>query len=281
MTSILEVKDIEVVYNRAIHVLKGVSLNVPEKGIAALLGGNGVGKSTTLKAISNLLKAERGAITHGDIRYKGESLLGWDPADIVRSGIFQVMEGRRLFQHLTVEENLRAGAYSRRVGDIKPDLERVYNYFPRLGERRAQKAGYLSGGEQQMAAIGRALMARPKVILLDEPSMGLAPILVTEIFEILRVLCEEENVSMLLAEQNAHMALSIVSEAYVMESGRIISQGATNELTKTDIVRKSYLGMTEEDNAHRAYRQILLQKRAAGPRGGTLRPTLGTKGRTT
>lgn len=262
MAPILTMQDVEVVYDRVIHVLKGVSLEVPEKGIVALLGANGAGKSTTLKAISNLLKAERGEVTRGRIDFLGQSLLRIDPADIVRLGIFQVMEGRRLFEHLTVEENLRAGAYSRSgVAALKRDLDMVFGYFPILKERRQQQAGYLSGGEQQMAAIARALMARPKLILLDEPSMGLAPLLVKEIFQIVRRLSTEENVSILLAEQNAHMALSTVEYAYIMEGGQIVSEGRADELSRTDTVRQFYLGMSDKDD-HQSYRQILKEKRA-------------------
>ncbi len=262
MAPILTMQDVEVVYDRVIHVLKGVSLEVPEKGIVALLGANGAGKSTTLKAISNLLKTERGEVTRGRIDFLGQSLLRIDPADIVRLGVFQVMEGRRLFEHLTVEENLRAGAYSRSgVAALKRDLDMVFGYFPILKERRQQQAGYLSGGEQQMAAIARALMARPKLILLDEPSMGLAPLLVKEIFQIVRRLSTEENVSILLAEQNAHMALSIVEYAYIMEGGQIVSEGSADELSRTDTVRQFYLGMSDKDD-HQSYRQILIEKRA-------------------
>lgn len=263
MEPVLRIKDVEVVYDRVIHVLKGISLEVPEKGIIALLGANGAGKSTTLKAISNLLIAERGAVTRGSIVYRGKSLVGLDPADIVRLGVFQVMEGRRLFEQLTVEENLRAGGYSRPARDnLRADIDRVYSYFPKLGERRNQKAGYLSGGEQQMAAIGRALMAKPKLILLDEPSMGLAPLLVKEIFEIVKRLTVEEDVSILLAEQNAHMALSIVQYAYVMENGEVVSEGSAQKLAKEDAVRRFYFGGADSSD-HQSYRKILEEKRAS------------------
>ena len=263
MAPVLKIEDVEAYYDGVIHVLKGVSLEVPEKGIVALLGANGAGKSTTLKAVSNLLRAERGEVAQGEIEFLGRSILRQDPADIVRLGIVQVMEGRRLFEHLTVEENLRAGAYSRTWGEeVRNDLDLVYGYFPSLAQRCGLKAGYLSGGEQQMAAIGRALMARPKLILLDEPSMGLAPLLVKEIFEIVQRLSQDEDVAILLAEQNAHMALSIVQYAYVMEGGRIVSEGPADELTRDDGIRRFYLGMADQGE-HRTYRRILEEKRAA------------------
>ena len=263
MAPILRIEEVEVYYGGVIHVLKGVSLAVPEKGIVALLGANGAGKSTTLKAVSNLLRAERGEVARGTIEFLGRSVLKLDPADIVRLGIVQVLEGRRLFEHLTVEENLRAGAYARTWSEsVKRDLERVYEYFPALAERRELKAGYLSGGEQQMAAIGRALMGRPKLILLDEPSMGLAPLLVKEIFQIVHRLNRDEDVAILLAEQNALMALSIVQYAYVMEGGRIVSEGHADTLARDDTVRRFYLGMADHEE-HQSYRQILEEKRAA------------------
>ena len=263
MTPLLRIEDVEVYYGGVIHVLKGVSLAVPEKGIVALLGANGAGKSTTLKAVSNLLRAERGEVARGTIEFLGRSVLKLDPADIVRLGIVQVLEGRRLFEHLTVEENLRAGAYAQTWGKgVKSDLERVYEYFPALAERRELKAGYLSGGEQQMAAIGRALMGRPKLILLDEPSMGLAPLLVKEIFQIVHRLNRDEDVAILLAEQNALMALSIVQYAYVMEGGRVVSEGRADALARDDTVRRFYLGMADHEE-HQSYRQILVEKRAA------------------
>ena len=263
MTPVLRIEDVEVYYGGVIHVLKGVSLAVPEKGIVALLGANGAGKSTTLKAVSNLLRAERGEVARGTIEFLGRSVLKLDPADIVRLGIVQVLEGRRLFEHLTVEENLRAGAYAQTWGKgVKSDLERVYEYFPALAERRELKAGYLSGGEQQMAAIGRALMGRPKLILLDEPSMGLAPLLVKEIFQIVHRLNRDEDVAILLAEQNALMALSIVQYAYVMEGGRVVSEGRADALARDDTVRRFYLGMADHEE-HQSYRQILVEKRAA------------------
>ncbi|MGI9382954.1 MAG: ABC transporter ATP-binding protein [Methyloligellaceae bacterium] len=263
MAPILTMKDVEVVYDRAIHVLKGVSLEVPEGGIVALLGANGAGKSTSLKAVSNLLKAERGEVTQGTVEVAGRSVLGIDPADLVRLGVFQVMEGRRLFEHLTVEENLRTGAYLRNdAGAVRADLERVYEYFPRLAERQRQKAGYLSGGEQQMTAIGRALMARPKLMLLDEPSMGLAPMLVKEIFQIVHRLSHDEGVSILLAEQNAHMALSIVGYGYVMEGGRVVHEGPVEDLRDNADIKEFYLGLSDAED-HLSYRRILQEKRAA------------------
>ena len=263
MAPVLRIEDVEVYYDGVIHVLKSVSLVVPEKGIVALLGANGAGKSTTLKAVSNLLRAERGEVARGTIEFLGRSILKYDPADIVRLGIVQVLEGRRLFEHLTVEENLRAGAYAQTWGEnVRNDLERVYEYFPNLAERRELKAGYLSGGEQQMAAIGRALMGRPKLILLDEPSMGLAPLLVKEIFQIVHRLNREEGVAILLAEQNALMALSIVQYAYVMEGGRIVSQNSAEEMSRDDSVRRFYLGMADHEE-HQSYRKILEEKRAA------------------
>lgn len=263
MAPVLRIEDVEVYYGGVIHVLKGVSLAVPEKGIVALLGANGAGKSTTLKAVSNLLRAERGEVARGTIEFLGRSVLKLDPADIVRLGIVQVLEGRRLFEHLTVEENLRAGAYAQTWGEtVKSDLERVYEYFPALAERRELKAGYLSGGEQQMAAIGRALMGRPKLILLDEPSMGLAPLLVKEIFQIVHRLNRDEDVAILLAEQNALMALSIVQYAYVMEGGRVVSEGRADALARDDTVRRFYLGMADHEE-YQSYRKILEEKRAA------------------
>ena len=226
-------------------VLKGVSLLVPEAGIVALLGANGAGKSTTLKAISNLLRVERGEVTKGSIEFLGARIERAEAAALVRRGIVQVMEGRRIFEHLTVEENLRTGAYTRRNGQaISDDLERVYHYFPRLRERRSVKGGYVSGGEQQMLAIGRALMARPKLMLLDEPSMGLAPMLVQEIFDIVVRLNREERVAILLAEQNAAMALRVVQYGYVMENGRIVLDGEAKMLRENEDIKEFYLGLS-------------------------------------
>jgi branched-chain amino acid transport system ATP-binding protein len=242
---LLSVNNIEVIYDHVILVLKGVSLEVPEGGIVALLGANGAGKSTTLKAISNLVRVERGAITRGTIGFAGARIDTLDPAEIVRRGIVQVMEGRRAFEHLTVEENILTGAYVRRdARAAQQDLEVVYHYFPRLRERRRVRAGYISGGEQQMLAIGRALMARPKLMLLDEPSMGLAPMVVSEIFDIILRLNKEERVSILLAEQNATRALDIVGYGYVLESGRVALDGGAETLSANEDVKEFYLGLS-------------------------------------
>jgi branched-chain amino acid transport system ATP-binding protein len=228
-----------------ILVLKGASLNVPEGGMVALLGANGAGKSTTLKAISGLLRTERGEVTKGSIEFLGDPIHRKDPGEVVTRGIVQVMEGRHVFEHLTVEENLLTGAYTRRNGDaVTRDLDLVYGYFPRLVERRSVKAGYISGGEQQMLAIGRALMARPRLMLLDEPSMGLAPMLVHEIFDIVSRLNREEKVAVLLAEQNATMALRFAQHGYVMESGRIVLDGEAGKLRENEDVREFYLGLS-------------------------------------
>jgi branched-chain amino acid transport system ATP-binding protein len=244
-TPYLNINSIEVIYDHVILVLKGVSLQLEQGKIVALLGANGAGKTTTLKAISNLLHAERGDVTKGSIEFAGEPIHRQDPAAVVRRGIVQVMEGRHVFEHLTVEENLLTGAYSRRNGHaVRRDLDLVYAYFPRLTERRGTKAGYVSGGEQQMLAIGRALMARPKVMLLDEPSMGLAPMLVQEIFEIVRRLNDEEKVTVLLAEQNATMALRFAQYGYVMESGRIVLDGEARTISENEDIREFYLGLT-------------------------------------
>ncbi len=242
----LKVNNVEVVYSDVILVLKGLSLVVPQGQIVALLGGNGAGKSTTLKAVSGLLKSEEGEVTDGEILFEGVRINGWDPEDIVRRGIFQVMEGRRVFEDLTVEENLRCGAHTRKDGrGVKGDFERVYGYFPRLKERRKQLAGYLSGGEQQMLAIGRALMARPKLMLLDEPSLGLSPLLVKEIFGIIKEINEKEKTTILLVEQNARVALSISSYGYIMENGKVVLDGETSILANNEDVKEFYLGMTE------------------------------------
>jgi branched-chain amino acid transport system ATP-binding protein len=242
---LLAVNNIEVIYDHVILVLKGISLRVPEGGVVALLGANGAGKSTTLKAISGLLRTERGEVTKGTVEFLGQPLQRLDPAEVVRRGIVQVMEGRRVFEHLTVEENLLTGAYTRSdTRAIARDLERVYHYFPRLRERRAVRAGYVSGGEQQMLAIGRALMARPRLMLLDEPSMGLAPLLVQEIFGIVARLNREEGVAVLLAEQNASMALRFAQYAYVMESGRIVLDGDARTISENEDVKEFYLGLS-------------------------------------
>ncbi len=257
---LLRVNNIEVVYEHVILVLKGVSLEVPEGGLVALLGANGAGKSTTLKAISNLLRAERGEVTKGVIEFLGERIDRKDAAEVVRRGIVQVMEGRRKFEHLTVEDDLLTGAYSRRDAHlVKRDLDLVYSYFPRLAERRNVKTGYISGGEQQMVVIGRALMARPKLMLLDEPSMGLAPLLVQEIFDIVVRLNREEKVAILLAEQNAAMALQIVRYGYVMENGRLVLDGDADTLRDNEDVREFYLGLTEIGK--KSYRDVKHYKR--------------------
>ena len=259
--ALLEVNNVEVIYNHVILVLKGVSLVVAEGGITALLGGNGAGKTTTLKAVSNLLASERGEVTKGTIRYRGERVQDLSPSDLVARGVIQVMEGRHCFEHLTVEENLLTGAYIRRDGGaaIKADLEKVYGYFPRLKERRTSQAGYTSGGEQQMCAIGRALMSRPETILLDEPSMGLAPQLVEEIFEIVRSLNEEEGVSFLLAEQNTNVALRYAHRGYILESGRVVMEGAAADLHENPDVKEFYLGMSDE--GRKSFRDVRSYRR--------------------
>jgi len=246
---LLNVNNIEVIYDHVILVLKGVSLQVEEGEIAALLGANGAGKTTTLKAISNLLRAERGEVTKGAIRYQGREVQALTPNDLVRLCVIQVMEGRHCFEHLTVEENLLTGAYTRRRHrrHVSDDLAMVYEYFPRLRERARALAGYVSGGEQQMVAIGRALMARPKLMLLDEPSMGLAPQLVEEIFEIVARLNQEQNVSFLLAEQNAAIALRYAKHGYVLENGRIVMDGPAAELAGNEDVKEFYLGISAGD----------------------------------
>ena len=243
---ILVVNNIEVIYDHVILVLKGVSLDVPKGGIVALLGANGAGKTTTLKAISNLLRAERGEVTKGQILYRGSRIDRLDAATLVKRGLCQVMEGRHCFQHLTVEENLLTGAYTRGAlgSGVREDLEKVYGYFPRLRERRHAQAGYTSGGEQQMTALGRALMARPRLILLDEPSMGLAPQLVEEIFQIVRTLNREEGVSFLLAEQNTRIALRYADYGYILENGRVVMDGEAAALSENEDVKEFYLGFS-------------------------------------
>jgi branched-chain amino acid transport system ATP-binding protein len=245
--AILALNNIEVVYDHVILVLKGVSLQVPRGGIVALLGANGAGKTTTLKAISNLLRAERGDVTKGSVVFEGSAVQALSPDALVKRGCIQVMEGRHCFGHLSVEENLLTGAFTRRDGAaaVRADLERVYGYFPRLKERRAAMAGYTSGGEQQMCAIGRALMSRPKLILLDEPSMGLAPQIVEEIFAIVQDLNLREGVSFLLAEQNTRMALKYAGYGYVLENGRVVLDGEAAELTANEDVKEFYLGIAE------------------------------------
>jgi branched-chain amino acid transport system ATP-binding protein len=242
----LSVNNVEVIYDHVILVLKGVSLDVPEGKIVALLGANGAGKSTTLKSISTLLKGERGEVTKGSIAFRGERVDQLTPNELVKKGMVQVMEGRHCFGHLTVEENLLTGAYTRSLsrGELKESLERVYHYFPRLKTRRTSQSGYTSGGEQQMTAIGRALMAKPTMILLDEPSMGLAPQIVEEIFEIVRDLNQREKVSFLLAEQNTMVALRYADFGYILENGRVVMEGDAKELAANEDVKEFYLGLS-------------------------------------
>ena len=252
----LSVNNIEVIYDHVILVLKGVSLSVPRGEIVALLGANGAGKTTTLKAISNLLRAERGEVTKGTIEFEGERVQALSPNDLVRRGVIQVMEGRHCFEHLTIEENLLTGAYTRTDGRaaIEADLQMVYSYFPRLRERRFSQAGYTSGGEQQMCAIGRALMSRPKVVLLDEPSMGLAPQLVEQIFEIVKRINEESGVSILLAEQNTNIALKYARYGYILENGRVVMDGEAAALRENEDVKEFYLGLSA--SGRRSYRDV-------------------------
>lgn len=244
---LLSVNGIEVIYSHVILVLKGVSLSVPDGGIVALLGANGAGKTTTLRAISNLLKSERGDITKGSVEYRGENVHTLSASDLVKRGVIQVMEGRHCFAHLSVEENLLTGAYTRSASkaELNADLEKVYTYFPRLKTRRLAQAGYTSGGEQQMTAVGRALMSRPNMILLDEPSMGLAPQIVEEIFEIVRDLNQKEKVSFLLAEQNTTVALRYAQFGYILENGRVVMEGAASELAANEDVKEFYLGISK------------------------------------
>ncbi len=258
---ILSVINIEVIYDHVILVLKGVSLEVLEGQIVALLGANGAGKTTTLKAISNLLRAERGEVTKGQILYRGSRIDRSSPSELVKRGICQVMEGRHCFQHLTVEENLLTGAYTRGyiAAGVREELEKVYSYFPRLKERRHAQSGYTSGGEQQMTAIGRALMARPRMILLDEPSMGLAPQLVEEIFEIVQELNRKEGVSFLLAEQNTNIALRYADYGYILESGRVVMDGAGKELAENEDVKEFYLGFSS--GGRRSFRDVKSYRR--------------------
>lgn len=259
--TILSLNNIEVIYDHVILVLKGVSLTVPRGGITALLGANGAGKTTTLKAISNLLRAERGEVTKGSIVFEGDQVQALSPNDLVRRGCIQVMEGRHCFGHLSVEDNLLTGAFTRRDGNaaIREDLELVYEYFPRLKVRRISMAGYTSGGEQQMIAIGRALMSRPKMILLDEPSMGLAPQLVEEIFEIVRKLNDEQGVSFLLAEQNTNIALRYAKYGYILESGRVVLDGEAAALRENEDVKEFYLGVGGE--GRKSFRDVKHYKR--------------------
>ena len=258
---LLDVNGIEVIYNHVILVLKGVSLVVPEGKIVALLGANGAGKTTTLRAISNLLRAERGHVTNGDITYRGERIESLSPADLVQRGVVQVMEGRHCFAHLSIEDNLLTGAYTRQLSrsDLGAALERVYQYFPRLKQRRTSQAGYTSGGEQQMCAIGRALMAHPSMILLDEPSMGLAPQIVEEIFEIVKDLNEREGVSFLLAEQNTNVALRYADYGYILENGRVMMDGTADDLAANEDVKEFYLGISS--GARKSFRDTKFYRR--------------------
>ena len=252
----LSINNIEVIYDHVILVLKGVSLNVPKGKIVALLGANGAGKSTTLKSISNLLRAERGDVTKGSVEFKGNRIDQLTPADLVRRGVIQVMEGRHCFGHLSIEENLLTGAYTRSQSraELKESLEKVYAYFPRLKTRRTSQAGYTSGGEQQMCAIGRALMAKPEMILLDEPSMGLAPQIVEEIFEIVKDLNSKENVSFLLAEQNTMVALRYADFGYILENGRVVMEGEAADLRTNEDVKEFYLGLSSE--GRKSFREV-------------------------
>lgn len=259
--NILSLNNIEVIYDHVILVLKGVSLHVPRKGIVAILGANGAGKTTTLKAISNLLKAERGEVTKGSIVFEGERVDRMSPSELVRRGCIQVMEGRHCFGHLSIEENLLTGAFTRRDGNaaIKRDLEKIYELFPRLKQRRNAQAGYTSGGEQQMCAVGRAMMSKPKMILLDEPSMGLAPQIVEEIFEIVRRLNADEDVSFLVAEQNTNMALRYAHYGYILENGRVVLDGAAESLRQNEDVKEFYLGVSDGDK--KSFREVKSYKR--------------------
>jgi branched-chain amino acid transport system ATP-binding protein len=258
---ILSVNNIEVIYDHVILVLKGVSLTVPQGGIVAILGGNGAGKTTTLKAISNLLHSERGEVTKGSIEFDGDRVDRLSPNELVRRGCIQVMEGRHCFGHLTIEENLLTGAFTRRDGNraIRDDLEMIYRYFPRLKQRRSSMAGYTSGGEQQMCAVGRAMMSRPKMILLDEPSMGLAPQVVDEIFEIVKDLNSKQGVSFLVAEQNTNMALKYATYGYILETGRIVMDGAADALRDNEDVKEFYLGIGGE--GRKSFRDVKSYKR--------------------
>ena len=260
-TPLLRVKNVEVIYDHVILVLKGVYLEVPEGGVVALLGANGAGKTTTLKAVSNLLGTERGEVTKGEIEFNGVRIDRLTPTEMVKKGVIQVMEGRHCFGHLSVEENLLTGAYTRRVSraEIKEDLERVYGYFPRLKVRRASQAGYTSGGEQQMVAVGRALMARPRMILLDEPSMGLAPQVVEEIFEIVKELNQKEGVSFLIAEQNTMIALRYADYGYILENGRVVMDGSAKELAANEDVKEFYLGLSSGER--RSFRDVRYYRR--------------------
>ena len=259
--TLLNVNGIEVIYNHVILVLKGVSLNVPEGKVVALLGGNGAGKTTTLRAVSNLLAGERGAVTKGSIELRGERIEALSPADLVQRGVVQVMEGRHCFAHLTIEENLMTGAYTRKDGKaaVARTLEKVYTYFPRLQHRRASQAAYTSGGEQQMCAIGRALMAEPKMVLLDEPSMGLAPQIVEEVFEIVKDLNTKERVTFLLAEQNTNIALRYADYGYILENGRVVMDGEGRALAENEDVKEFYLGFSS--GGRKSFRDVKSYRR--------------------
>lgn len=257
---LVEVNGIEVIYNHVILVLKGVSLQVPHQSIVALLGGNGAGKTTTLRAISNLLKGERGEVTKGGVTLEGEQIQNLSPAELVKRGVVQVMEGRHCFAHLTLEENLLTGSYTRTdKGEIAANLEKVYNYFPRLKTRRTSQAAYTSGGEQQMCAIGRAIMSNPRMVLLDEPSMGLAPQIVDEVFHIVKDLNSKEKVTFLLAEQNTNMALKYADYGYIMESGRIVMDGTASDLASNEDVKEFYLGVGGSER--KSFRDVKSYKR--------------------
>lgn len=258
--NILSIKNIEVRYHEVILVLKGVSIDVPKGGIVALLGANGAGKSTTLKAVSGLLKTEDGEVTDGGIEFEGRFIHGLPAYDIARMGIVQVIEGRRVFEHLTVEENLKVGAHLRKTGTVKEKLELVYHYFPRLREKRNEIAGFVSGGEQQMTVVGRALMTEPKLVLLDEPSMGLAPMLIHEIFNIITRLNREEKISILLVEQNAKLALNVAPYAYVMETGRIVMDDTSEKLLQNQDIKDFYLGLTDK-GGRKSFRDVKHYKR--------------------
>jgi branched-chain amino acid transport system ATP-binding protein len=260
----LRISNAEVIYNKVILVLKGLTMEVPEGKIVALLGANGAGKSTTLKAISGLLKSEDGEVTDGSIEFMGEQIGNMNPEEIVRKGIFQVMEGRRVFDDMTVEENIIVGGHTRKdQAGFKRDKELVYDYFPRLRERRNQLSGYLSGGEQQMLAIGRALMARPKLMLLDEPSLGIAPLLVQEIFQLIKKINKEEKTTILLVEQNANVAFSIADHAYIMEGGRVVLSGPVEQMKNNDDVKEFYLGLSDgaDKKNYRELKQYRRRKR--------------------
>jgi len=259
--AILKINNIEVKYHEVILVLKGVSIEVPRGGIVALLGANGAGKSTTLKAVSGLLKHEDGEVTDGSIEFMGERIDRLGPEKIAKKGIVQVIEGRRVFEHLTVEQNLKVGAHLRGDGkSVKEGLEMVYNYFPRLREKRNETAGFVSGGEQQMTVVGRALMTNPKIVLLDEPSMGLAPLLIHEIFNIITRLNREENISILLVEQNAKLALNVAPHAYVMENGRIVMDDTAEKLRENPDIKDFYLGLTDV-GGRKSFRDVKHYKR--------------------